>query len=82
MLNGKHAPFLPAELSGSIPYIIDDDQKVNMLTLRVQHNQLTQPVASPICALDVNRGEYELVELGVDCSICPVGCSLCRNRCY
>eukprot|EP00584_Thalassiosira_punctigera_P021109 CAMPEP_0172549010 /NCGR_PEP_ID=MMETSP1067-20121228/18180_1 /TAXON_ID=265564 ORGANISM="Thalassiosira punctigera, Strain Tpunct2005C2" /NCGR_SAMPLE_ID=MMETSP1067 /ASSEMBLY_ACC=CAM_ASM_000444 /LENGTH=122 /DNA_ID=CAMNT_0013336325 /DNA_START=433 /DNA_END=798 /DNA_ORIENTATION=- len=56
-------------LEGMIPYVIDDDQKVNLLTIRVQNNRLTQPVAPVICDLDVNKGEYELVELGVDCEI-------------
>lgn len=65
-----------------IPYDIDEDQKLNMLTIRVQNNQLTTPVASAICDLDVNRGQYELVELGVDCNICPSDCSLCVGRCY
>jgi len=69
-------------LEGMIPYIIDDEQKVNLLTIRVQNNKLTTPVASAICNLDVNLGDYELVELGVDCEICPDDCSLCKGRCY
>ena len=68
-------------LEGMIPYIIDEDQKVNMLTLRAQNNKLTHPVASIICNLDVNKGKYELVELNVDCEICPDDCPLCRRNC-
>ena len=70
------------DLEGMIPYNIDEDQKVSMLTIRVQNNKLTQPVAKVICDLDVNKGYYELVELGVDCPICPSDCSLCQGRCY
>ncbi|KAL3811057.1 hypothetical protein ACHAXA_004568 [Cyclostephanos tholiformis] len=69
-------------LEGAIPYDIVEEQKVNLLTIRVQNNQLTLPVASDICDLDVNEGEYELVELGVDCEICPSDCGLCAGRCY
>ena len=69
-------------LEGSIPYNIVDDQKLNLLTIRVQNNKLTAPVASSICELDVNKGQYELVELGVDCVICPDDCSICAGRCY
>ena len=65
-----------------IPYNIDEDQKAGMLTIRVQNNRLTQPVASVFCDLDVNLGYYELVELGVDCEICPSDCSICQGRCY
>lgn len=65
-----------------IPDEIDDDQKGNLLTLRAQHNQLTVEVAPAICELDVNLGNYELVELGVDCDICPSSCTLCTGRCY
>jgi len=69
-------------LTGMIPYNIDDEQKLNLLTMRAEHNRLTIPVAGAICALDVNRGDYELVDLGVDCSICPSDCEICQNRCY
>lgn len=65
-----------------IPYNIDDEQKLNLLTIRAEHNRLTIPVAGAICALGVNRGEYELVDLGVDCSICPNDCEICQKRCY
>jgi len=69
-------------LEGMIPWNIDDDLKHSLLTIRVQNNRLTHLVSPVICALDVNMGDYELVELGVDCSICPSGCSLCTGRCY
>ena len=66
---------------GGIPDEIDKGEKVNLLTLRVQNNRLSIPVSRSICELDVNLGEYELVELGVDCQICN-GCTLCKDRCY
>lgn len=69
-------------LEGMIPYNIDTDEKISLLTIRVQNNQLTQPVAPSICDLDVEKGYYELVELSVDCEICPDDCSLCAGRCY
>lgn len=69
-------------LNGAIPYDIVEEQKVNLVALRVQNNQLTLPVASDICDLDVTKGEYELVELGVDCEICPSDCGICAGRCY
>ena len=71
-----------AVLEGMIPYTIDDEQKVNLLTIRVQNNKLTVPVAPAICNLNVDLGDYELVELGVDCEICPDDCALCKGRCY
>ncbi|KAL3767047.1 hypothetical protein ACHAWU_004545 [Discostella pseudostelligera] len=69
-------------LEGMIPYTIDSDEKISLLTIRAQNNQLTQPVASSICDLNVEKGYYELVELSVDCEICPDDCSLCAGRCY
>ena len=69
-------------LEGMIPYIIDSDEKTSLLTIRAQNNQLTQPVASSICDLNVEKGYYELVELSVDCEICPDDCSICAGRCY
>lgn len=76
-----HLVHTSSGLTGMVPYIIDDEQKINMLTIRVQNNKLTHPVASILCDLDVNKGDYELVELNVDCEICPDDCSLCRGRC-
>ncbi|KAL7478480.1 hypothetical protein ACHAW6_004245 [Cyclotella cf. meneghiniana] len=66
---------------GGIPDDMNSGLKLNLLTLRAQNNSLTTKVSSNICDLDVNKGEYELVELSVDCEICD-GCSLCRTRCY
>lgn len=68
-------------LEGMIPYEIADEAKVNLLTIRVQNNRLTQLVAPSICELDVMGGYYELVELNVDCEICPEDCTLCQERC-
>ena len=65
-----------------IPYDIAESQKANLLTIRAQNNLLTLPVAPDICDLDVTEGYYELVELGVDCEICPSDCRLCTGRCY
>jgi hypothetical protein len=74
-------PFSLTVLTGGIPDDVDDDTKLSLLTLRAQNNRLTTKVSKEICDLDVNKGEYELVELGVDCEICD-GCSLCKTRCY
>ena len=67
--------------TGGIPDQIDEDTKLGLLTLRAQNNRLTTKISKEVCDLDVNKGEYELVELGVDCEICN-GCSLCKTRCY
>ncbi|KAL7553776.1 hypothetical protein ACHAWF_017374 [Thalassiosira exigua] len=68
-------------LEGTIPNVEDDDLKKNLLTLRFQNNGFTF-LPSDICDLDVDRGYYELVELGVDCAICPLDCDICQDRCY
>lgn len=74
-------PFSLTVFTGGIPDDVDDDTKLSLLTLRAQNNRLTTKVSKEICGLDVNKGDYELVELGVDCEICD-GCSLCKTRCY
>ena len=68
-------------LEGGIPDDMDDGTKLSLLTLRAQNNRLVNQLSKNICELDVNKGEYELVELGVDCQICN-GCSLCKTKCY
>ena len=73
--------FFDTVLEGGIPQEISEDEKVSLLTLRVQNNNLTTAVPASICELDVTTGEGELVELGVDCDICN-GCSLCKGRCH
>ena len=70
------------ELDGGIPDDIELEQKANFLTIRVQNNQLTEMVPSDICDMYVNLGYYELIELGVDCDICPSTCDACVGRCY
>jgi hypothetical protein len=73
---------LSSVLEGMIPYDIAEQQKYNLMTIRAQHNLLTLPVAPDICDLDVTKGTYELVELGVDCDICSSDCRLCSGHCY
>lgn len=79
---GANLVLISAGLQGMIPYNLHEDLMVNLLTIRVQNNRLTQPVSPVFCDLDVNNGEYELVELAVDCAICPDDCSICKRKCY
>ena len=69
-------------LEGMLPYDILEETKLSLMTIRVQNNLLALPVSPDICDLDVTLGWYELVELSVDCEICPSDCRLCTGRCY
>lgn len=68
-------------LAGGIPEVGDAELARNLITIRAQHNQLTDPVPNGLCDLDVNKRYGELIELSVDCSICNE-CDLCKSRCY
>jgi len=68
-------------LAGGIPEVGNAELARNLITIRAQHNQLTDPVSNGLCDLDVNKKYGELVELSVDCTICNQ-CDLCKSRCY
>lgn len=68
-------------LAGGIPEVGNSELARNLITIRAQHNQLTDPVPNGLCDLDVNKKYGELVELSVDCTICNQ-CDLCKSRCY
>mmetsp|Transcript_33120 Transcript_33120/g.56098 ORF Transcript_33120/g.56098 Transcript_33120/m.56098 type:complete len:612 (-) Transcript_33120:27-1862(-) len=68
-------------LAGGIPEVGDAELARNLITIRAQHNQLSDPVPNGLCDLDVNKKYGELIELSVDCAICNE-CDLCKSRCY